>query len=647
MRNDLSKKLSSEISISKKYSLKRMLALLCILATFNMQWLTAGTALGAQQAERLRTIMGQRQQVNINERVKELAKISPWYKVGGGSVVSVVTTFPGVLEIFGLELRDGVFYITHRSLSGTNLSRREDLGGNTGYSIKAVSLGDGRMAVFAVWLDQTLRCRYYDGGSWGEWQNLGGSFIGTPEVAVTDFQFIIRDRIDVMNTPKVFQKIADQPAAPPSQSPTAQPVNPNHTKMRVIKRDSVQAQVGQPATISTQTQANPRQVKKTEVAIYDKVKIGPLLNPPTRTRIAHVFVKNIDGTLWHREGTGLPGSWHAWQSLGGKSFNGIVATASTDKKVDVVIWNNNEVPSYGAYYWDTRGYKFSGWTGLNISAGAAPVLFSAQEDQLDLFCLGNDLKLYHRRRSGSSWSNWVVADNRAYPLAAMSIRSGIVELFVRKADFELYEIEWDGKKFVASKIGGSCAYVAGVQALDKPRFDLFLTDMNNAPFQKWWGASATFLPETGVQPATFPTAGEGQRPNAFGECGAGLQITQGLCQRIPPPPPPPPPTQQTPPPAPTPTVQKPSISVVVANGTFAVSGSGFTPNSTITIRVADDALANVYYLYRSMADGRLQAVVPNICVNPGNIYFSATDGRHDASDRTGSLWSNTVRMSCN
>lgn len=641
-----------------------MLVLLCILATFNAQLLTAGDALGAQQKDKLQNIMKQRpevnlnrqrQDINLNDRVKVLANVSPWYKIGSEGGISVIATTSEQLDMFQWRFRgDGSSYIRHRYSVGKTWSNWQDLGGNTGLPIKAASLGDGRMAVFAVWLDKTLRCRYYDGGSWSEWQNLGGSFTGAPEVVVMDLQLNVRDRIDVTNTPKVSQKLAAGQAPQQGQSPSAQPLSPNNSKMgAILKQDSYRAQARQQPEPQPQGQKIiPFDTKKSRIEVYEPIKNVPKLEPPSRTRIAHIFVKNIDGTLWHRQGRGPSGSWNAWQSLGGTPFNSVVATASTDKKIDVVIWNNNTAPSYGAFYWDMSSYKWSGWMGLNIAAGAAPVIISTQEDQLEVFCLsGADTNLYHRRRTGTSWSGWVIADNRAYPLAAMSIRSGIVQLFVQKADFELYEIEWDGRKFLKSKIGGYCAQVTGVRSLDKPRFDLFLDDGHGALWQKWWGPGATLLPETGLQPHSYPSGGQGQPANAFGECNAGLRgVYKGqgyVCEPIPPPPPPttppPPPPTTTPPPS---SAQKPVISVAVANATFVVTGSGLTPNSTVTVRVADDALTSRYFNYTSTSDGRLQAVVPNICVNAGRIYFSATDGRRDASDRTGSLWSNTVPMSC-
>jgi LGFP repeat len=94
--------------------------------------------------------------------------------------------------------------------------------------------------------------------------------------------------------------------------------------------------------------------------------------------------------------------------------------------------------------------------------------------------------------------------------------------------------------------------------------------------------------------------------------------------------------------------QPPTISVEPkgsgANASFTVTGSGFIPNHSVTIRVADGYNADRYITRTSDASGHLSATFP-MPVNPGwTLYFSATDGRLNPNDATGSLVSNTVRI---
>lgn len=103
----------------------------------------------------------------------------------------------------------------------------------------------------------------------------------------------------------------------------------------------------------------------------------------------------------------------------------------------------------------------------------------------------------------------------------------------------------------------------------------------------------------------------------------------------------------TPPPPP---LVPPVISVVSSgDGTFTVEGSGFLPGVPVHIRVVDPAHQNDQnFSARSIAGGKLESFkTPNICVNPGPIFFSANDGREDPNDHPlGLLFSNTVQVTC-
>jgi hypothetical protein len=114
------------------------------------------------------------------------------------------------------------------------------------------------------------------------------------------------------------------------------------------------------------------------------------------------------------------------------------------------------------------------------------------------------------------------------------------------------------------------------------------------------------------------------------------------------PPPPPPPT-------PLPQQTKPNILVsstgAGASTVFHVTGSGFLPNTDVTIRgarIAQDAIPTYYWTTRSSGYKAITADLPIPCLPGVTIYFSANDGRKvpDSQDHTGRLWSNTVPASC-
>ena len=105
--------------------------------------------------------------------------------------------------------------------------------------------------------------------------------------------------------------------------------------------------------------------------------------------------------------------------------------------------------------------------------------------------------------------------------------------------------------------------------------------------------------------------------------------------------------QPTPTPTPIPVPTKPNISVSAkGDGSFVVNGSDFLPNTTVHIRVVDDALTNIILDQSSTSQGTLSYTSGKLCQLPGRLYFSANDGRSDPSDLTGTLWSNTVTTTC-
>lgn len=99
------------------------------------------------------------------------------------------------------------------------------------------------------------------------------------------------------------------------------------------------------------------------------------------------------------------------------------------------------------------------------------------------------------------------------------------------------------------------------------------------------------------------------------------------------------------------TTDRPAIAVKASGTTFTVTGSGFLPNSSVSVRTTQILPGQVVDLRtptRSDANGAIAIGIsgPTVCAVVGPIFFSATDGREDRSDLTGVLFSNAVEMSC-
>ena len=99
------------------------------------------------------------------------------------------------------------------------------------------------------------------------------------------------------------------------------------------------------------------------------------------------------------------------------------------------------------------------------------------------------------------------------------------------------------------------------------------------------------------------------------------------------------------------TAAKPTIAVKASGTIFTVTGSGFLASSSVSVRTTQILPGQVVDLRTptsSDANGNIAIDIagPNVCAVVGPIFFSATDGREDKSDRLGVLFSNAVEMSC-
>ncbi|MBB3172627.1 hypothetical protein FHR90_000441 [Endobacter medicaginis] len=108
----------------------------------------------------------------------------------------------------------------------------------------------------------------------------------------------------------------------------------------------------------------------------------------------------------------------------------------------------------------------------------------------------------------------------------------------------------------------------------------------------------------------------------------------------------------------TPAAASPSPITISAAGqpgnTIIISGHGFLPGAPVGVRVTDNTLPFVLITtiggqpIRADAGGGLNVTFHGLCKAPGTLFFSAEDGRHVPSnvDHTGTLWSNTVTITC-
>jgi hypothetical protein len=169
----------------------------------------------------------------------------------------------------------------------------------------------------------------------------------------------------------------------------------------------------------------------------------------------------------------------------------------------------------------------------------------------------------------------------------------------------------------------------------------FIVTQNNVivdPSHKLTGAAVTSSPLTppGIK-WLFPLPPGEVTLTVWGQnkAGTGPASTSTFTVSLPPPPPP---------------QVRPSIAVTSSGSgqgsVFVVTGSGFSPNKDVRIRVVDDVLNERDFHQSADGFGKLNARLGIPCNSGLGLHFSATDGRPDPSDLTGVLWSNTFTMPC-
>jgi hypothetical protein len=82
------------------------------------------------------------------------------------------------------------------------------------------------------------------------------------------------------------------------------------------------------------------------------------------------------------------------------------------------------------------------------------------------------------------------------------------------------------------------------------------------------------------------------------------------------------------------------------DGTFTITGSGFTAKNAAYLRVTD---RKFYQVWGSTVarDGKFSYKTGNVCMNPGGPrWFSANDASVNLKDLTGTHWSNYVEIDC-
>jgi hypothetical protein len=250
-----------------------------------------------------------------------------------------------------------------------------------------------------------------------------------------------------------------------------------------------------------------------------------------------LFITGNDGrvyTSWWHESSDWSGVNNNWRPIGGffPVAGPVSSVARESSQLDCFITGND-----GRVYtsWWHEGHDWSGvnnnWRAIGgfFPAGAPVVAVARMSDQLDLFITGNDGRVYTSWwHEGHDWSgvnnNWRPIGGFfpiGAPISAIARATDQLDLFVVGNDGRVYTswwhegYDWSGLNNNWRAIGGFFPAGASVTAVARmsDQLDLFVTGWDGRVYTSWWhegsdwsGINNNWRPIGGFFPIAAPVS---------------------------------------------------------------------------------------------------------------------------------------------
>jgi subtilisin family serine protease len=125
----------------------------------------------------------------------------------------------------------------------------------------------------------------------------------------------------------------------------------------------------------------------------------------------HIVVRGGDGAIWDRAWNADTGTWSGWISLGATSSSAPALTASgSGNELYLVVRGANNVVWYRK-----ATFGWGAWTSLGGQMLGDPAATSRDAHGVDVFVVGLDSKVQHRRYVNGGWTNWMRVDENCPP----------------------------------------------------------------------------------------------------------------------------------------------------------------------------------------------------------------------------------------
>lgn len=214
-----------------------------------------------------------------------------------------------------------------------------------------------------------------------------------------------------------------------------------------------------------------------------------------------VFIRGLDGQLWHAYSTG--GAFSGWGPLGG-AFQGAPAVASWGPgRLDIFVRGTDNQLWHKAW---SNGW--SGWEPLGGVLTSDPAAVSWGNGRIDVFARSTDNQLWHKSWS-NGWSNWEPLGGVLTSAPAVTAWGpNRLDIFVGSTDGGAWHLAWSGGWSGWSSLGGALASDPAAASCATSHVAVFATATSGQlVYRAWAGGGWGPWQAVAGPPARQPGAG--------------------------------------------------------------------------------------------------------------------------------------------
>ena len=187
-----------------------------------------------------------------------------------------------------------------------------------------------------------------------------------------------------------------------------------------------------------------------------------------------------------------------WQSLGGTLSSSPAASSWGPTRTDIFVRGSDN----GLWHRSRTGATWSAWESLGGVMTADPSAVSWGTNRIDVVVRGFDYALWHRSFDGTTWSSWDKLGG--YATSAPAVASwgpNRLDVIVTGTNNRgLWQSTWNGTSWAWTSLGGSATSDPGAVSSSANRIDVFVagTDNHGLWHNTWNGTSWTWTSLGGV-----------------------------------------------------------------------------------------------------------------------------------------------------